>query len=543
MHISVIDISVIVIYLAGIVLVGVLSVKRIRKASSEDYFLASRSLGWGVIGAALFASNISTIHLVGFAESGFTSGLLDGIFEWMAIPLLIFLGFFIAPYFFRTKISTIPEFYEKRFDGRSRTFMVVFAILTALLLHIGISLYAGAKIVKLFFGLDELVAVILIAILTTIYTVLGGLKAVAVTETIQSVLLLGGAILITMLGIFHLPDAGVHNFADFKNSLQPEALTMLRSPDSPSGGGIPWYAVLLGYPVLGVWYWCSDQTIVQRTLGARSERDARLGPMFTAVLKLMPVFFMVAPGTIAYILFKDQIMDIGTGQTLPYMIQNLAPVGLKGLIVAALLAALMSTVAAALNSTATLFSYDILKRIRPATSDRKMVFAGRITAVVVMVLAILWSTQADRFGESIIHTVNSVGAMIAPSITTVFLFGIFWKRGTKEAAFYTFTIGLLLGIFQFVMDIPLIGNVRVLTEGLGISFMMQTWWVFVISSALFVSISYLTPKPNEEQVSFVIDVKSYVSGKIKGFTDFRIVGMAVLFLLVALWAVLEVVAR
>jgi len=543
MNISIIDISVIIIYLAGIVLIGILSVKKIRGASSEDYFLASRSLGWGVIGAALFASNISTIHLVGFAESGFTSGLLDGIFEWMAIPLLIFLGFFIAPYFFRTRINTIPEFYEKRFDGRARTFMVVFAILTALLLHIGISLYAGAKIVKLFFGLNELVAIILIALLTTIYTVLGGLKAVAVTETIQSALLLGGAVLITMLGIFKLPDAGVHTFAEFKNSLTPEALTMLRSPDSPSGGGIPWYAVLLGYPVLGVWYWCSDQTIVQRTLGARSERDARLGPIFTAVLKLMPVFFMLTPGAIAYVLFKDKIMALGTGQTLPYMIQELAPVGLKGLVVAALLAALMSTVAAALNSTATLFSYDILKRIRPKTTDRVMVFAGRITAVVVMVLAILWSTQAYRFGESIIHTVNSVGAMIAPSISTVFLFGLFWKRGTKQAATITFTIGLILGIFQFVMDIPLIGNVRLLTDGLGISFMMQTWWIFVISSIIFVSSSYLSPEPTEKQVSYVIDVKDYISGKIKSITDFRLIGISVVVLLIVLWAVLEVLGR
>jgi SSS family solute:Na+ symporter len=461
----------------------------------------------------------------------------------MAIPLLLFLGFFIAPYFFRTRIDTIPGFYEKRFDGRARTFMVVFAILTALLLHIGISLYAGAKIVKLFFGLDELVAIILIALLTTVYTVLGGLKAVAVTETIQSVLLLGGAVLITQLGGFQLPEAGVHTFSEFKNRLAPEALTMLRSPDSPSGGGIPWYAVLLGYPVLGVWYWCSDQTIVQRTLGARSERDARLGPMFTAVLKLMPVFFMVAPGTIAYILFKDKIMELGTGQTLPYMIQELAPVGLKGLIVAALLAALMSTVAAALNSTATLFSYDILKRMKPETSDKKMVFAGRVTAVVVMVLAILWSTQADRFGESIIHTVNSVGAMIAPSITTVFLFGIFWKRGTREAATYTFSIGLILGFFQFIMDIPLIGNVRVLTDGLGISFMMQTWWVFVISSVIFVTVSYLTPKPTEKQISYVIDVKGYVSGKIKGITDFRIIGISVFVLLIVLWGVLEIIGR
>jgi len=542
MNIASIDLIVIIIYIVGIVTVGILSVKKIIGQSSDDYFLAGRSLRWGVIGAALFASNISTIHIIGFAESGFTTGLLDGIFEWMAIPCLVFFGLFVAPFYFRKKISTIPEYFEKRFNSATRTFMVVFAILTALLIHIGISLYAGAEICKQFFGLDILPAIILISVLTAIYTVLGGLKAVVITETIQAGLLLGGAITITLFGLFALPEANVHNFAEFKALLKPDQLSMLRSPDSPNSGGIPWYAVLLGYPVLGIWYWCADQTIVQRALGARSQRDCRIGPMFTAILKLAPVFFMLLPGVIAYVIFSDIIRE-DTGQTLPIMINQLLPTGLKGLVIASLLAALMSSVAAALNSSSTLVSVDIFKRLIPKATDRQMVFIGRLTAVVVMVLAITWSTQAYRFGEGIIHTVNSLGAMIAPSICTVFLFGVFWKRGTEQAAVATFMIGLTLGILQFLLDIPLIGNIRIITDGLGIGFMMQIWWVFCICCLVFVVVSYLTPKPKPEQIANTWEAKHYFPDrKIKSIKDIRVIGICIVLILIVLWTFLEFIA-
>ncbi|MGY3052985.1 SSS family solute:Na+ symporter [Pedobacter sp. UYEF25] len=543
MHLSYIDLAIIAIYLIAIVIIGIWVGNGFKKnKSSNEYFLAGRSLGWGVVGASLFASNISTIHIVGFAESGFISGLSDGIFEWMAIPCLVFLGIFITPYYFRNKVSTIPEYFENRFDGVARTFMVVFAILTALLIHIGISLYAGATIMKEFFGLDQIWGVLLISLLTALYTILGGLKAVAVTETIQSVILLGGSILITVFGLYALPSVGIHDFAGFASHIKTGSLSMLRSDHTVNAiGGIPWYAVFLGYPVLGIWYWFTDQTIVQRALGSKSEKDARLGPMFTAVLKLSPVFFMLLPGMLAYILFKDKIDIAGGGQTYSILVHELLPVGLVGLVIASLLAALMSSVAAALNSTSTLVSLDIVKRMRPKTSDRKLVTIGKVAAFAVMIISILFSMVAGAKGGSIISIVNSIGSSIAPSISAVFIMGYFWKRGTKQAATVTFSIGLIIGILMFSLDFPDANGIKLLTDTWGIIFMMQAWWAFVLCCAIFSTVSLLTPKPTETQRSHTFNHSDYFT-KIQSILDYRIIGVAILVLLAILWITIEMVA-
>ncbi|TRX54855.1 sodium/solute symporter [Fulvivirga sp. M361] len=542
MNISFLDLTIIAVYLVGIVVIGIWAGGGFKKQSSDKYFLAGRSLGWGVVGASLFASNISTVHIVGFAESGFTSGLSDGIFEWMAIPCLIFLGIFIAPFYFRKKIATLPEYFEKRFDGSSRTFMVIFAILTALLIHIGISLYAGATIMKEFFGLDQFWGVLLISFLTALYTILGGLKAVAITETIQSVMLLGGSILITVFGLYMLPEAGIGSFEDFKAAIKPGSLSMLRSDAVvKETGGIAWYAVLLGYPVLGIWYWFTDQTIVQRALGSKSENDARIGPMFTAVLKLAPVFFMLLPGLIAYILFKDTIDASGTGQTYSILVSKVLPTGLIGIVIASLLAALMSSVAAALNSTSTLVSIDIIKRLNPDTKDNKLVYIGRITAFAVMVISILFSLVAGAKGGSIITIVNSIGSSIAPSISAVFILGYFWKRGTKEAAKITFAFGLLIGGLMFGFDFPDAEGMKLITDSWGIPFMMQAWWAFVICCSIFILVSYLTPQPTTEQQGYTFSSSAYFT-KVKSALDYRILGSAVLLLLILLWFIIEVMA-
>ncbi|TGV04189.1 sodium:solute symporter family transporter [Flavivirga rizhaonensis] len=542
MNISFIDIAIIAVYLIGIVIIGIWAAGGFKKQTSNSYFLAGRSLGWGVVGASLFASNISTVHIVGFAESGFTSGLSDGIFEWMAIPCLVFLGIFIAPFYFRKKIATIPEYFESRFDGASRTFMVVFAILTALLIHIGISLYAGATIMKEFFGLDQLWGVLIISILTAIYTIFGGLKAVAVTESIQSVMLLGGSILITVFGILMLPEAGVTDFESFKAHIKPGSLSMLRTDAVVAEtGGIPWYAVFLGYPVLGIWYWFTDQTIVQRVLGSKSENDSRIGPMFTALLKLAPVFFMLLPGLLAYVLFKDTINAAGTGQTYSILIAEILPIGLVGIVIASLLAALMSSVAAALNSSSTLVSIDIIRRLKPDTEDDKLVWIGKITAFVVMVIAILFSLVAGAKGGSIITIVNSIGSSIAPSISAVFILGYFWKRGTKEAAKWTFLFGLILGVLMFSLDFADENGVKLITDEWGIIFMMQAWWGFVACCIIFVIVSYLTPKPTEAQMAYTF-VRSDYFRKIKSVFDYRIIGISIMILLIILWGIIENIA-
>jgi SSS family solute:Na+ symporter len=495
MRIPVLDSVIILIYILVILAIGVFS-SRQTKMTGQVFFLAGRSLPWGMVGAALFASNISTIHLVGLTASGYNEGLVWGNFEWMASFTLILLSLVFAPFYFRSRISTLPEFLEKRYSPASRSLLAFMAILAALFIHIGMSLYAGAAVFHQFFGVSVITSIVIVSVVVSIYTVLGGLKAVVVTETVNTAFLLVGACTITAFAILALPAHGIHTLAQFRAAVKPDQLSMLQSHSSV---GLNWYAVFLGYPILGVWYWCTDQTIVQRVLGAKTERDAQLGPLLAGFLKILPVFFLVLPGVIAFVLFRD-IIGRNSNQTLPVLINQLIPTGLKGLIAAAVLAALMSAISAAINSSGTLVAIDIVKRLRPQTPDSTLVRVGRSSSVIVMLLAILWSTQGGRF-SSIFEAINVIAADLAPPITTVFLFGVFWKRGTKEASIITLTTGFLLGAASFILDLPVVGSEKLITHGLGISFMMQAWWVFCICSVLFVIVSLLTPPPAPEKIN------------------------------------------
>ncbi len=494
MRIPVLDSVIILIYILVILAIGVFS-SRQSKMTGQVFFLAGRSLPWGMVGAALFASNISTIHLVGLTASGYNEGLVWGNFEWMASFTLILLSLVFAPFYFRSRISTLPEFLEKRYSPASRSLLAFMAILAALFIHIGMSLYAGAAVFQQFFGVGVITSVVIVSVVVSIYTVLGGLKAVVVTETVNTAFLLVGACTITVLAILALPAHGIHTLADFRAAVKPNQLSVLQTHSSV---GLNWYAVFLGYPILGVWYWCTDQTIVQRVLGAKTERDAQLGPLLAGFLKILPVFFLVLPGVIAFVLFRD-IIGTNSNQTLPVLINRLVPTGLKGLIAAAVLAALMSAISAAINSSGTLVAIDIVKRLRPQMTDGALVQVGRASSVIVMLLAILWSTQGGRF-SSIFEAINVIAADLAPPITTVFLFGVFWKRGTKEASIITLAAGFLLGAVSFILDLPVVGSEKLITHGLGISFMMQAWWVFCICSVLFVIVSLLTPPPAPEKI-------------------------------------------
>ncbi len=539
-NISLIDSSIIIIYLTAILVVGIMSV-RLNKMTSDGYFLAGRGLNWAMVGAALFASNISTIHLVGLAASGYNEGLVWGNFEWLASVTLLMLAIIFAPFYFKSKISTLPEFLEKRYDSRSRTVLAFIAIIGALFVHIGMSLYAGAVVFNTFFGINVLTSILVISLVTTIYTVLGGLKAVVVTETIQSVILILGAITLTGFAFFALSDVGINTLSEFKAHLKPGQLSMLHTKKDlhALGGdtGLTWYACLLGYPILGLWYWCSDQTIVQRVLGAKTKKDAQLGPIFAGFLKILPVFILVFPGVIAYVLFKD-IIGTDANMALPIMINQLLPVGLKGLMAATLLAALMSTIAAALNSSATLVAVDIVKRLNPTISDKKQIRIGRYAAVVVMLLAMAWSTQGDKF-SSIFEAINKIASAIAPPVAVVFLFGVFSKRGTRQAAFITLLAGLFLGILSFCFDFEPISGYMYITKGWHIPFMMQAWWLFVICTVIYFSISYLTPPPATE----VTDNYTWetplatVKGKITNISDVRIWAIVLVLTLLILYTI------
>ena len=542
--IDTIDLIIIAIYIIGILFIGLWSVRK-SKMTSDNYFLAGRGLKWLVVGAALFASNISTIHVVGLAASGYNDGLVWGNFEWMAVFTLIILGLIFAPFYIKTQIATLPEFLEKRYGPASRTFLAFMGILAALFIHMGMSLYAGAVVFESFFGISVIHSIIIISVITTVYTVVGGLKAVMITESVQTVILLVGAIFVTIFGILALPEHGITTFAAFKAAAKEGQLSMLHTSNSlktlsetASSTGLTWYAVLLGYPVMGIWYWCTDQTHVQRVLSARSVDDAQKGSLFAGVLKILPVFLLVLPGVLGYVLFKD-IIGTDANQTFPVLIKELLPIGLKGIVAAALLAALMSVLAAALNSSATLVSVDIVKRMRPSTTDKQQVLYGRIAAVVIMIISMLWSTQGGKF-TSIFEAINKIAAAMAPPITTVFLLGVFSKRGTKEAAIVTLWAGFLLGVISFCLDFQPISGKMYITEGLGIPFMMQAWWLFCINCMIYYAVSYLTPKPDPVAIAectWESPLAVITKGKLTGIFDNRLLAGYLFLTMVFLYAI------
>lgn len=525
MNISPIDLAIIVSYMVLITTIGVWLARR-RTLTGEGYFFAGRSLRWPVVGMALFASNISTIHLVGLAEGGYKYGLVLGNFEWMATFTLIALALVFAPFYFRSRISTLPEFLEKRYSPAIRTILSVMAIMSALLIHIGISLFAGAAVFKAFFGVEIITSVVAIAVVTGLYTALGGLKAVVFTESVGTFILLAGAITVTTLAIMALPRAGIHSLAAFKAAVRPNQLSMLHSSNAD---GFGWYAILLGYPVLGVWYWCTDQTIVQRLLGARTQQDAQNGALFAGLLKILPVFFMVLPGVVGYALYREQI-GTDARETFPFMCNTLLPVGLKGLVAAALVAALMSSIGAALNSVGTLVAFDLVKHFRPRTSEAAQIRIGGLSSVVVMAIAMAWSTQGAKFG-SIFEAINKMPAQfLAPPITTVFVWGVFWRRGTYQAAFATLLLGFSIGIIEFLVDLPIVGQTQMITQGLGISFMMQAWWNFCLCSLIFIVVSLMTAPPDLariESLTWPNPLEVVLYGRPTGVSDPRILALAI----------------
>ncbi|MCT4591031.1 MAG: sodium/solute symporter [Carboxylicivirga sp.] len=519
MSLSIIDYVILIGYMLLILGIGVFSGMQGKTKSSEGFFLAGRSLKWPLIGTALFAANISTIHMVGLAGQGFSDGLVWGNFEWGAPFLLIILGLVFAPFYFKSKISTLPEFLERRYNSSTRTMLAVISLFTALFLHIGVSLYAGALVFENFFGIEKYTAIIVIAFATLIYSIIGGLKAVVLTEALQSGILIIGAGIMSVLAMMALPEHGVTSLAELKAALKPDQLSMIQtSTDSP----LPFLFFIPGYIVLGLNYWCADQTIVQKVLGAKTLKDAQNGPVFAGFIKIFPVFIMIFPGIFAYIILRDKI-EIAD-QALPVLILNVLPVGLKGLMSAALLAALMSTIASALNSAGTLVSMDILKQKRPDTSDRKLLIVGRITILAVTIIAIAWSPLIAKF-PSIFEAINDLLAVLSPPISVVFIFGIMSKRGTPKAGHYTLVFGFILALLAFCADFEMIAGQRYITDVLGIHFMLKASYLFLICSIFYFAVSYFTQAANSEvldKMTMNNPLSFLTEGEVKGISDPRI---------------------
>jgi SSS family solute:Na+ symporter len=557
-----IDLAVILVYLVGIVALGCWAGMRRRGQKGSDYFLAGKSLKWPMIGLALFATNISTIHLVSFAQNGYTSGLVYGNFEWMAPFTLVILSLFFAPFYIRSGVTTLPDFMERRYSRGSRDYLALLSIFSAIMVHIGFSLYTGTIVLEGSvlrpLGVENpeqyrFLTVLAICGATALYTIIGGLLAVVLTESIQTVVLLTGAISITFLGLYMmggwdgswvgLLSVGqvAEGWSRVKASVHPGNLAMIRPDTDPTG--VSWYAVMFGYPVLGIWYWCTDQTIVQRVLGAKDENHARIGPLFAGFIKILPVLIFVIPGVICLALVNSG--TIATLPTLPdgspdtektysHLIAHVLPVGVRGVVVAALLAALMSTVSGALNSIATLCSYDIYKRFKPEADDRHLVRVGRIATFVAMCVAIAW-TMGIGGQKSIFQMMVDVFPVVAPPTAVVFIWGVFWRRTSAKAALVTLIGGSAVGLVLFVVNFMKLNYVG----DFEINALLQAFLLFVLESIALVILSYVFPHKHTATSEALVWKSPWEALRgektWRGLGDYRVVAVALVVVMVGFY--------
>ena len=478
-----------------LVLVGIaVWVIRKKEDNTEDYFLAGRNIGWFVVGASIFASNIGSEHVVGLAGTGASNKLPLLIYEIHAWVVLM-LGWVFLPFYARSGVFTMPEFLEKRFDARSRWVLSIFSIVAYVLTKISVTIYAGGVVVSALLGIDFWTGAIATVVLTGIYTVLGGMRAVVYTETLQAILLVVGAAVLTFIGLDK-----VGGWGSMVDTLGPEYFNMWRPATDPD---FPWPSLFITSTIVGIWYWCTDQYIVQRTLTARNIKEGRRGTIFGALLKLLPVFLFLIPGVIALTLkMRGELEWESADEAFPVLMSNLLPSGLRGLVAAGLLAALMSSLASVFNSCSTLFTVDVYKKLRPNAPEKKLVRTGQIATVFVVIIGIIWIPIMANISGVLYEYLQSVQSYIAPPITAVFLLGIFYKRINSTGAFYTLVMGIIVAFLRITLELVkhnldadsmlyYLGDMNFLTFGA---------WFFLFCLIFMVVVSLLTKAPDKEQI-------------------------------------------
>lgn len=467
---------------------------RKKNSNTEDYFLAGRNVGWFVVGASIFASNIGSEHVVGLAGAGAGDKLPMLIYEIQAWVVLI-LGWVFLPFYARSGVFTMPEFLEKRFDARSRWVLSIFSIAAYVLTKISVTIYAGGIVVSALLGIDFWTGALGTVILTGLYTVLGGMRAVVYTETLQAIILVIGAAALTFIGLDE-----VGGWASMADTVGPEYLDMWRPMSDPD---FPWAPLLIASTITGIWYWCTDQYIVQRALTARNIKEGRRGTIFGALLKLLPVFLFLIPGIIALTLkMRGELEWESADQAFPVLMSNLLPSGLRGLVAAGLLAALMSSLASVFNSCSTLFTVDIYKKLRPNTSEKKLVRTGQIATVFIVIIGIAWIPIMANISGVLYEYLQSVQSYIAPPITAVFLLGIFSKRINAKGAFVTLVTGLVVAALRIFMELikDSLDPNGILFQFGDMNFLSFASWFFLFCVILIVLVSYLSKAPSYDKV-------------------------------------------
>ena len=492
------------IYFLALILVAVWVVLQKNK-NTEDYFLAGRNVGWFVIGASIFASNIGSEHVVGLAGTGFESGTPMAHYELHAWIVLL-LGWLFLPFYIRSGAFTMPEFLEKRFDSKSRWFLSLFSLIAYVLTKVSVTIYAGGIVVSELLRIPFWYGAIGVVVFTGIYTVIGGMKAVIYTETLQAIILILGSIIITYLGLQE-----VGGWAELRNTVvaaSPDHFNMWRPMSDPD---FPWTGLLFGGTIVGVWYWCTDQYIVQRTLAANNIKIGRRGAIFGAYLKLLPIFIFLIPGIIAFALSiqNPEVFSIEKAdRAFPMLVKTLLPVGLKGLVAGGLMAALMSSLASVFNSCSTIFTIDIYKKLKPNESEKKLLNIGKLATTVIVILGIIWIPIMEKIGGGVMYQyLQNVQSYIAPPVAAVFILGIVWKRVNSKAAITTLMAGLILLIMRLSSEIyfqPEISSNTIVDSYMfvfaTINFSHMAILMFIFSILLCVGVTLSTTEPEYSKI-------------------------------------------
>ena len=529
-RLTVLDALILVAYFVVVGLIGWWSSKR-SQADSRAYFLGGGSIGWMAIGASLFASNISAEHFIGLAGSGAASGLAVGQFEWLACFILLILGWFFVPFYLRTGVFTMPEFLERRFNRGCRNYLSAVSLLAYVFTKVSVAVYAGALVLRTILGWNIYVGAVVLLAATGLYTVFGGLRAVIYTDFLQCFILIAGGVILTVVA---LGQPAVGGFAGLTEKLPASFFSVWKSLQDAD---FPWTGIVFGAPILGVWYWCTDQMIVQRTLAADDLKSARSATIFAGFLKILPVLILVLPGLAGRVLFPETAPN----DMYAAMVDNLLPSGVKGLVVAALLAALMSSLSSVFNSSSTLAVMDFYHELRPSASEKELVRAGQVATVVLVVTGVLWLPFIGRMSDQLFVYLQSVQAYISPPIAVVFLLGLLWRRLNGPGALSALIAGFVFGALRFVAELGMksgwgwVNGSAFLTFYARINFLHFAVLLFFLSAGVFVAVSYLTrPPPDEKMKVFAVDTRQIAAA---GLHDRFNAGLSILLgaIIVGFW--------
>lgn len=480
-----------------------------KEEDTEDYFLAGRGATWLVIGASIFASNIGSEHLVGLASAGAENGMALAHWELQSW-LILTLAWIFVPFYWRTQVFTTPEFLERRYSSQTRTFFSFISLISYVLTKVSVTVFAGGLAIKEIFGIDAVfgvdffwIAAISLVLITGLYTVVGGMKAVLWTSVLQTPVLLLGSAIILVAGLTQLGgDAGFFGGFAVMSEVNGEKMHLFRPIDDAK---FPWPAVVGGSIIIGTWYWCTDQYIVQRVLSAKDMTQARRGGIFGGYLKLLPVFIFLIPGMIAFALAEKGMLDLsgGSNTAFPVLVRELLPEGVKGVVLGGAIAALMSSLASLFNSSATLFTVDFYERLRPGKTEKHYLHIGRWATAVVVLLGVAWVPVIPLLGDSLYEALQKVQGLIAPAIVAVFFLGIFSNRITPAAGFVGLVAGFAAGMFRLILELsPGLAGANAFFTGLEqMNWLYYCCALLIFTVVVMVVVSALTPAKGDAELA------------------------------------------